>query len=108
MKTRVDPLAGSFVSPGVPALAAYDSGNLLAVAKSIRDHWPEKRIIIAGDDDHRIQKNVPFFADLRQTIGLYIGRATSVGAKCNNDIVIWELGFKVSLCQPQIIPLYFS
>jgi phage/plasmid primase-like uncharacterized protein len=36
----------------MPALAAYASGNLLAVTKSTRDHWPEKRIIIAGDDDH--------------------------------------------------------
>jgi hypothetical protein len=41
---------------------------------------------------------VPFFANLRQIIGPYIGRATSVGAECNDDIVVWELGFKVSLC----------
>src|SRR5271157_6587575 len=46
-----------------------------------------------------------FFANLRQIIGPYIGCATSVGAECNDDIVIWELGFKISLCQPRVVPL---
>jgi putative DNA primase/helicase len=41
----------------VPALAAYDSGNLLSVASFIHERWPEKRIVIAGDDDHRIENN---------------------------------------------------
>jgi putative DNA primase/helicase len=41
----------------VPALAAYDLGNLLSVATSIHELWPEKRIAIAGDDDHRIENN---------------------------------------------------
>ena|SRR5271166_4652284 len=39
------------------SLAAYDSGNLLSVATSIHERWPEKRIVIAGDDDHRIENN---------------------------------------------------
>ena len=39
---------------------------------------------------------VPFFANLRQIIGPYIGRTTSVGAECNDDIMIWEPGFRVS------------
>ena len=38
-------------------LAAYDSGNLLAVATSIRERWPDKAIVIAGDDDHRLENN---------------------------------------------------
>jgi len=42
----------------VPTLAAYDSGNLLSVATSIYECWPEKRIVIAGDDDHRIENAV--------------------------------------------------
>ena len=41
----------------VPTLAAYDSGNLLSVATSIRERWPDKTIVIAGDDDHRIENN---------------------------------------------------
>jgi putative DNA primase/helicase len=34
----------------VPTLAAYNSGNLLSVAISIRERWPDKAIVIAGDD----------------------------------------------------------
>jgi putative DNA primase/helicase len=50
--------AGTLAQHGkVPALAAYDSGNLLAVAKSIRERWPDKAIVIAGDDDHRLENN---------------------------------------------------
>ena len=41
----------------VPTLAAYDSGNLLSVATSIRERWPDKAIIIAGDDDHGLENN---------------------------------------------------
>jgi putative DNA primase/helicase len=41
----------------VPTLAAYDSGNLLSVATSIRERWPDKAIVIAGDDDHRLENN---------------------------------------------------
>ena len=41
----------------VPTLAAYDSGNLLSVSSSIRERWPDKAIVIAGDDDHRIESN---------------------------------------------------
>jgi putative DNA primase/helicase len=41
----------------VPAIAAFDSGNLLAVATSIRERCKDKQIIIAGDDDHRLESN---------------------------------------------------
>jgi putative DNA primase/helicase len=41
----------------VPTLAAYDSGNLLSVATSIRERWPDKEIVIAGDDDHGLESN---------------------------------------------------
>jgi putative DNA primase/helicase len=38
-------------------MTAYDSGNLLSVATSIRERWPDKTIVIAGDDDHRSENN---------------------------------------------------
>ena len=41
----------------VPTLAAYDSGHLLSAAISIRERWPDQAIVIAGDDDHRIENN---------------------------------------------------
>ncbi|MCC8367276.1 toprim domain-containing protein [Xenorhabdus sp. PB61.4] len=32
-------------------LAAIDAGNLLSVAQSVREHWPDTKIIIAADND---------------------------------------------------------
>jgi hypothetical protein len=40
-----------------PAIAAFDSGNLLAVATAIRERYKDKQIIIAGDDDHGRENN---------------------------------------------------
>ena len=41
----------------VQALAAYDSGNLLSVATALHQRYPDKVIVIAGDDDHGIENN---------------------------------------------------
>ena len=41
----------------VAAMAAFDSGNLLAVATALRERYKDKPIIIAGDDDHRLENN---------------------------------------------------
>ena len=40
-----------------PAVAAFDSGNLLAVATALHERWPDKRVMIAGDDDHKLENN---------------------------------------------------
>src|SRR4029077_6057274 len=34
-----------------------DSGNLLAVATALHKRWPGKGIMIAGDDDHKLENN---------------------------------------------------
>jgi phage/plasmid primase-like uncharacterized protein len=36
----------------LPVVVAFNAGNLLAVAEAIRAAHPERRIIIAGDNDH--------------------------------------------------------
>ena len=43
--------------PNICALAAFDSGNLLAVATALREQHKGKVIVIAGDDDHRVETN---------------------------------------------------
>jgi putative DNA primase/helicase len=43
--------------PNVCAVAAFDSGNLLAVATAVREQHKGKVIIIAGDDDHLLETN---------------------------------------------------
>jgi phage/plasmid primase-like uncharacterized protein len=40
---------------GFAAVAAFDSGNLVSVAKALHAKYPEKRIIIAGDDDRHLE-----------------------------------------------------
>jgi putative DNA primase/helicase len=43
--------------PNTCVLAAFDSGNLLAVATALREQHKDKLIVIAGDDDHRLETN---------------------------------------------------
>lgn len=40
---------------GLPTVAAFDSGNLQAVAKALHEKFPDKPIIIAGDDDREVE-----------------------------------------------------
>jgi putative DNA primase/helicase len=40
---------------GFATVAAFDSGNLVSVAKSLHEKYPEKRIVIAGDDDKHLE-----------------------------------------------------
>lgn len=45
---------------GLPTVAAFDSGNLLEVAKAYRDADPTRPIILAGDNDHHLpRRDVP-------------------------------------------------
>ena len=43
---------------GLPVAIAFTSGNLEAVARGLRERWPDKRIVIAGDDDRHAETNV--------------------------------------------------
>ena len=41
-------------SLGFATVAAFDSGNLIHVAKALHEKFPDKPIIIAGDDDKHL------------------------------------------------------
>ncbi len=41
---------------GHPTVSAFDSGNLPAVAKALRERFPDKPIFIVGEDDKRVQE----------------------------------------------------
>lgn len=41
---------------GQPTVAAFDTSNLLPVARALHEKFPEKPIIIAGDDDQHLGK----------------------------------------------------
>jgi putative DNA primase/helicase len=40
---------------GFATVAAFDSGNLLSVAKALHERYPAKQIVIASDDDRHIE-----------------------------------------------------
>ena len=42
-------------SLGFATVAAFDSGNLVHVAKALRGRFPKKPIVIAGDDDRKLE-----------------------------------------------------
>ena len=37
-------------------IAAFDSGNLLDVARAVREYDPARRIVIAADNDHHLPR----------------------------------------------------
>jgi putative DNA primase/helicase len=43
--------------PNVCAVTAFDSGSLLPVATALREQHKGKVIVIAGDDNHRLENN---------------------------------------------------
>lgn len=45
---------------GLPVVVTFDSGNMPGVAEAYREKFPEKNLILAGDNDHSkpIEKNV--------------------------------------------------
>ena len=45
---------------GFPTVAAFDAGNLKPVAEALSRAYPDKPIIIAGDDDYRLEAKKPF------------------------------------------------
>jgi putative DNA primase/helicase len=40
---------------GFTTVAAFDSRNLVSVAKALHEKYPEKQIVIAGDDDKHLE-----------------------------------------------------
>ena len=42
---------------GFATIAAFDSGNVVHVAEAFREKYPEKAILIAGDDDRHLPTN---------------------------------------------------
>lgn len=45
---------------GYATVAAFDAGNLKPVAVALAEAYPDKPLIIAGDDDYRLQMKAPF------------------------------------------------
>lgn len=46
------------MASGMPVVVAFDAGNLQAVANTLRETYPDKEIVVLGDDD-RHKENTP-------------------------------------------------
>ena len=46
-----------FEATGLPVAVCFNSGNLLAVARTLRSKHPELALLVAADDDHRTEGN---------------------------------------------------
>ena len=44
-------------SPDTLVIAAIDANNLLPVAQSVAQVWPDKQLVVAGDDDRLVKGN---------------------------------------------------
>ena len=47
-----------YEATGEPVAVCFNSGNLIEVAKELSAKYPNAKIIIAGDDDHKLEKNI--------------------------------------------------
>ncbi len=50
--------ASIYEATGEPVAVCFNSGNILEVAKELSAKHPNAKIIIAGDDDHKLEKNI--------------------------------------------------
>jgi len=65
---------------GLPVIVAYNAGNLLHVAKSIRAQYPNLSIIICADDDIKTEGNPG------------VTKATEAARAVNGNVIIPDFG----------------
>lgn len=60
-----------------PVIVAFDSGNLNAVAETMRQQFPERTMIVAADNDHRAPKELGPDSKPRVNVGLEKAKETA-------------------------------
>ncbi|WP_340616409.1 toprim domain-containing protein [Xenorhabdus entomophaga] len=58
-------------------LAAIDAGNLLSVAQSVREHWPDTKIIIAADNDWHLPDELDENGKPKKNVGKITAEKTA-------------------------------
>ncbi|MEQ1976728.1 toprim domain-containing protein [Xenorhabdus sp. SGI240] len=58
-------------------LAAIDAGNLLSVAQSVREHWPDTKIIIAADNDWHLPNELDKNGKPKKNVGKIAAEKTA-------------------------------
>ena len=64
---------------GIPTIAAFDAGNLELVAGALHKQFPDKPIIVAGDDDKHLE--------LTQCVNVGRDKATKAALAVNGTVV---------------------
>jgi phage/plasmid primase-like uncharacterized protein len=80
----------------LPTAVAFDSGNLLGVAETYRARHPVRPIIIAGDNDHHLPRQLR--ADGRTLPNVGLEKAHAAALAVNGSVLIpqFEAGAKAS------------
>ncbi|MBC8944723.1 DNA primase [Xenorhabdus indica] len=58
-------------------LAAIDAGNLFSVAQSVREHWPDSKIIIAADNDWHLPDELDKNGKPKKNVGKIAAEKTA-------------------------------
>ena len=79
-----------------PVIAAFDSGNLDAVAQEMRKRFPSRAILIAADNDHEAPLKMDQFGKPMPNVGLVSANAAAVKYGCGVMAPPFEPGDKGS------------
>jgi len=71
---------------GGPVIVAFDSGNLDAVAKNLRERFPSRPLLIAADNDHNAPKQLGPDGKPKPNVGLV--KANEVAQKYGAGVVV--------------------
>ncbi len=75
---------------GHPVVAAFDSGNLDAVARSLRERWPDRPLLIAADNDHRAEKELR--PDGKPGVNVGLKKAQEAAANHKGAVLVPSFG----------------
>ena len=54
---------------GLPVVVAFTAGNLEAAARSLHERYPDKRLVVAGDNDHHKERETGPDGGPRRNVG---------------------------------------
>ncbi|EJD3148798.1 toprim domain-containing protein [Salmonella enterica] len=76
----------SRLNGGGPVIVAFDSGNLDAVAKELRERFPQRPLLIAADNDHNAPKQLDANGKPKPNVGLV--KAAEVAEKHGCGLIV--------------------
>lgn len=71
---------------GGPVIVAFDSGNLDAVARELRDRFPDRPLLIAADNDHNAARQLDANGKPKPNVGLV--KATEVAERHGGGVMV--------------------